>query len=187
MKIGNADEKSCNGYAFTRNPETGDPKIFGEFILNTVGDDLKKNLPTKKPISELGQPFPDLAKDFFDIAKKLEQHFKDMQKIEFTIEKGKLWILQTISGTRTATASVKIANDMVTEGLLSKEEALFHIRSDEVYKLVQPYFKESSAENLFASGTPNGTCAIVGQIYFTPEDAISKSKSQKVILIHFLF
>lgn len=183
MKLGNADENSCAGYAFTRNPETGDPNIFGEFIMNAIGDDLKKELPDKKPLAELEKPFPDLSKQFFDIAKKLEKHFKDMQKIEFTIEKSNLWILQTISGTRTAAASVRIANDMVTEGLLSKEEALFHIRSDKVYTLVQPFFKEASTSKVFTSGTPNETTAVVGQIYFTSEDAISKSKSQKVILV----
>lgn len=183
MKLGNADEKSCTGYAFTRNPDTGEPKIFGEFILNTIGDDLKKNLPNKKPISELEKVYPSISKQFFDIAKKLEQRFKDMQKIEFTIEKDKLWILQTISGTRTPAASIRIANDMVTEGLLSKEEALFHIHPDEVYKLIQPYFKDSSPDKLFASGTPSVTSAAVGQIYFNAEDVISKSKSQKVILI----
>lgn len=187
MVFGNAGEDSGTGVAFTRDPATGKKQLFGEYLLNAQGEDVVAGIRTPQPIETLRSSMPHLYDQFATIAEKLELHYRDMQDLEFTIENGKLYMLQARNGKRTPTAAVKIAVDLVSEKLISKQEAIMRIKPESVQAILYPEFDEQAlAENkIVASGLPASPGAATGQIYFTAEGAKKAHDDQhrKVILV----
>ena len=186
MVFGNMGNDSGTGVAFTRNPSTGEKKLYGEFLVNAQGEDVVAGIRTPQPISELNTSIPSVYEQFVDTAKKLETHYKDMQDMEFTMERGKLFMLQTRNGKRTAAAALRIAVDMVKEGLLTREEALMKIDPKQLDALLHPTFdpKALKAATAIAKGLPASPGAACGQVFFTADDAVAAHKSgQKVILV----
>lgn len=186
MVFGNSDQASGTGVCFTRNPATGEAELFGEFLLNAQGEDVVAGIRTPEPIGALKEIQPETYQAFRDYAKILENHYKDMQDIEFTIEKGKLYILQTRNGKRTAKASLKIALDMVDQGLISKEEALLRVAPTSISQLIHPVFEETALEKepFLAQGLPASPGAATGQIVFTADRAKEiHQEGKKVILV----
>ncbi|MGB9552871.1 MAG: PEP/pyruvate-binding domain-containing protein, partial [bacterium] len=143
MVFGNMGSDSGTGVAFTRNPATGEKAVFGEYLLNAQGEDVVAGIRTPKPISAMKDELPETYKQFMDTCALLEKHFRDIQDIEFTVERGKLYLLQTRTGKRTARAAVKIAVDMVNEGLITKEEAVMRVEPNQIYQLLLPHFDEN--------------------------------------------
>lgn len=186
MVFGNSDQKSGKGVVFTRNPATGEPHLFGEFLLNAQGEDVVAGIRTPEPIDSLKRILPQAYEDFCNYAKILEKHYKDMQDIEFTIEKEKLYILQTRNGKRTAKASLKIALDLVNEKMISKQEALLRVSPSTIDQLIHPVFEEkalTSAHHL-TQGLPASPGAATGEIVFTAERAKEfHALGKKVILV----
>lgn len=186
MVFGNSDQTSGTGVVFTRNPATGDKQLFGEFLLQAQGEDVVAGIRTPGPISDLETRLPQAYQDFLKYAQTLEEHYKDMQDIEFTIEKGKLCILQTRNGKRTAKSALRIALDMVEEGLISKEEALLRISPAAINQLIHPVFDEEKLRTatLLAQGLPASPGAATGEIVFTAERAKELHEAgRKVILV----
>ena len=186
MVYGNLGETSGTGVAFTRNPATGEKKLYGEYLMNAQGEDVVAGIRTPSPISKLENDMPDVYKEFETLAKKLEDHYKDMQDMEFTIENGKLFMLQTRNGKRTASAAIKIAVDLVNEGKITKEEALLRVDPKQLDSLLHPTFNESSLKNgkVIATGLAASPGAAAGKIYFTAKEATEASqKGEKVILV----
>lgn len=186
MVFGNSDQKSGTGVVFTRNPATGEHHLFGEFLLNAQGEDVVAGIRTPEPIDSLKRILPQAYEDFCNYAKILEKHYKDMQDIEFTIEKEKLYILQTRNGKRTAKASLKIALDLVNEKMISKQEALLRVSPSAITQLIHPVFEEkalTSAHHL-TQGLPASPGAATGEIVFTAERAKEfHALGKKVILV----
>ena len=186
MVFGNSDQKSGTGVVFTRNPATGEPHLFGEFLLIAQGEDVVAGIRTPEPIDSLKRILPQTYEDFCNYAKILEKHYKDMQDIEFTIEKEKLYILQTRNGKRTAKASLKIALDLVNEKMISKQEALLRVSPSTIDQLIHPVFEEkalTSAHHL-TQGLPASPGAATGEIVFTAERAKEfHALGKKVILV----
>lgn len=186
MVFGNSDQKSGTGVVFTRNPATGEPHLFGEFLLNAQGEDVVAGIRTPEPIDALKRILPQAYEDFCNYAKILEKHYKDMQDIEFTIEKEKLYILQTRNGKRTAKASLKIALDLVDEKMISKQKALLRVSPSTIDQLIHPVFEEkalTSAHHL-TQGLPASPGAATGEIVFTAERAKEfHALGKKVILV----
>ena len=186
MVFGNSDQKSGTGVVFTRNPATGETHLFGEFLLNAQGEDVVAGIRTPEPIDSLKRILPQTYEDFCNYAKILEKHYKDMQDIEFTIEKEKLYILQTRNGKRTAKASLKIALDLVNEKMISKQEALLRVSPSTIDQLIHPVFEEkalTSAHHL-TQGLPASPGAATGEIVFTAERAKEfHALGKKVILV----
>ncbi|PIU91892.1 MAG: pyruvate, phosphate dikinase, partial [Anaerolineae bacterium CG06_land_8_20_14_3_00_57_67] len=191
MVFGNMGDDSGTGVAFTRNPSTGDKKMMGDYLLNAQGEDVVAGIRNANPIENMVKKMPEVYYQFMDITDKLEQHYKEMQDVEFTIERGKLWMLQTRNGKRTAKAAVKIAVDMVNEGLISKEEAVLRVTPDNVDTLLHPQFDEKAkkaaekAGAFFARGVNASPGAAVGQAYFDANTAekMAKEKKQAVIMV----
>ncbi|AUN11934.1 pyruvate, phosphate dikinase [Clostridium botulinum] len=186
MVFGNMGETSGTGVAFTRNPSTGENKIFGEYLINAQGEDVVAGIRTPQPIAKLKEDLPQCYEEFMSIARKLEKHYKDMQDMEFTIEQGKLYFLQTRNGKRTAQSALKIAVDLVEEGTLQKEEALLKVDPKQLDTLLHPNFdeKELKAAEVIATGLPASPGAACGRVYFTAEEAkIHHEKGEKVILV----
>ncbi|AEE95500.1 pyruvate, phosphate dikinase [Mahella australiensis] len=186
MVFGNMGNDSGTGVAFTRNPSTGEKELYGEFLMNAQGEDVVAGIRTPQPISALKEVLPHVYEQFADIAKKLEQHYKDMQDMEFTVERGKLYMLQTRNGKRTAIAALKIAIDMVDEGLLTKEEAILKVEPKQLDQLLHPMFDEKALKEAkpVAKGLPASPGAACGMVYFTAEDAVKAAKEgKKVILV----
>ena len=186
MVFGNMGDTSGTGVAFTRNPSTGENKIFGEFLINAQGEDVVAGIRTPQPVSELESVMPDVYKEFKETIDKLENHYKDMQDIEFTIERGKLHFLQTRTGKRTALASINIAVDMVNEGFITKEEALLRIDSKQIDNLLHPTFDTEALEkaDVITKGLPASPGAASGKVYFTSENVVEKKASgEKTILV----
>ena len=173
MVFGNSDQKSGTGVVFTRNPATGEHHLFGEFLLNAQGEDVVAGIRTPEPINSLKRILPQAYENFCNYAKILEKHYKDMQDIEFTIEKEKLYILQTRNGKRTAKASLKIALDLVDEKMISKEEALLRVSPSAINQLIHPIFEESALKSAhyLTQGLPASPGAATGEIVFTAERA----------------
>jgi len=171
MVYGNMGDDSGTGVAFTRNPATGQNKLFGEFLINAQGEDVVAGIRTPKNIDDLKDIMPDIYEQFHDIAKLLENHYKDMQDIEFTIEKGKLYMLQTRTGKRTAAAALCAAVDMVKEGLISREQAILRLDALSLDQLLHPTFEAEALKNaeLLATGLPASPGAATGKVYFTAE------------------
>lgn len=186
MVFGNSGNESGTGVVFTRNPATGENKLFGEFLLDAQGEDVVAGIRTPQPIQELSERLPNVYQDFLHYAKMLELHYKDMQDIEFTIEQGKLYILQTRNGKRTAKAALKIATDLVDENVLSKEEALLRVEAEMIDQLIHPIFKPEALDQAtpFAQGLPASPGAATGEIVFTAEKAKERyGQGKKVILV----
>ncbi|MBC2257799.1 pyruvate, phosphate dikinase [Listeria booriae] len=186
MVFGNTGDMSGTGIAFTRNPSTGDNVFFGEYLLNAQGEDVVAGIRTPEPISHLEDTMPDVYQQLLDVAALLELHYLDMQDIEFTIEKGELFVLQTRNGKRTAQAAINIAVDLVHEGKISKDDAIMRIDTAQIDQLLHPSFDETSLANasVLATGLPASPGAATGQIYFNAEDAvIAAERGENVILV----
>ena len=185
MVFGNMGEDSGTGVAFTRNPSTGEKMFYGEFLMNAQGEDVVAGIRTPLPISELEKINKEVYGELVDIKDRLEKHYKDMQDIEFTIEQGKLFLLQTRNGKRTATAAINIACDMVDEKLLTKQEALLQIDARQLNQMLHPHIKKSVKKEVIAKGLPASPGAACGKIVFNSDDAIEMSvdKNEKVILV----
>ena len=186
MVFGNTGDKSGTGVAFTRNPSNGENLVFGEFLMNAQGEDVVAGIRTPQSIEHLNDVMPKVYKQFIETTQILEDHYKDMQDIEFTIENEKLFILQTRSGKRTAKAAVNIAVDMVNEGKISKEECILRIEPSILEQLLHPTFdeKELQKHQILAKGLPASPGAASGKIYFHADEAVAaKEKGEKVILV----
>ena len=186
MVFGNMGETSGTGVAFTRNPSTGEKKLYGEYLLNAQGEDVVAGIRTPEPISHLQEQMPEVYQQFIDIAGKLEAHYRDMQDMEYTIERGKLYMLQTRNGKRTAAAALKIAVDLVDEGVLSEEEAVLKVEPKQLDSLLHPNFDAAAlkAATVIAKGLPASPGAATGGIYFTADEAAEHGKNkEKVILV----
>ena len=185
MVFGNMGEDSGTGVAFTRDPATGEKIFYGEFLMNAQGEDVVAGIRTPMPISQLEEKDKDAFDKLVELKDTLEKHYKDMQDIEFTIEKGELFLLQTRNGKRTAQAAVNIAVDMVDEGLLTKEEALTKIDAKQLNQLLHPQIKQSAEKNVVAKGLPASPGAACGKVVFTADEAVTMSvdHNEKVILV----
>ncbi|MEG2451580.1 MAG: pyruvate, phosphate dikinase, partial [Clostridium sp.] len=186
MVFGNKGETSGTGVAFTRNPSTGEKGIYGEYLINAQGEDVVAGVRTPQPITQLENDLPDCYKQFMDLAMKLEKHFRDMQDMEFTIEEGKLYFLQTRNGKRTAPAALQIACDLVDEGMITKEEAVCRIEAKSLDQLLHPTFNPAAlkAGEVIGSALPASPGAAAGKVYFTAEDAkAAGEKGERVILV----
>jgi pyruvate, phosphate dikinase len=186
MVFGNMGNDSGTGVAFTRNPSTGERKLYGEFLMNAQGEDVVAGIRTPKAISDLEDTMADVYNQFVKIASTLEEHYRDMQDMEFTIERGKLYMLQTRNGKRTAAAALKIAVDLVAEGKLSKKEALLKVEPKQLDSLLHPTFdpKAIAAATPIAKGLAASPGAACGKIYFTAEEAVEAAAAgEKVVLV----
>jgi pyruvate,orthophosphate dikinase len=185
MVFGNMGNDSGTGVAFTRNPATGEKKLYGEFLMNAQGEDVVAGIRTPLAISELEKTMPEVYNQFVNIAQILEDHYRDMQDMEFTIERGKLFMLQTRNGKRTAAAALKIAVDLVAEGKLTKEEALLKVDPKQLDALLHPTFDTVALKKAkpISRGLPASPGAACGKLYFTAEDAVEAAKAgEKVVL-----
>jgi pyruvate,orthophosphate dikinase len=185
MVFGNMGEDSGTGVAFTRDPSTGKNEFYGEYLFNAQGEDVVAGIRTPKPISELEKDNPQVFKQFREISHKLEQHYKDMQDMEFTIEKGKLYMLQTRNGKRTAQAALKIAIDMVEEGLITEKEAVLKVDPAQLDSLLHPQFEPESLKNaeVIAKGLNASPGAATGRAVFTAERAAEMAKDGKPVIL----
>ncbi len=190
MVFGNMDN-SGTGVAFTRNPSTGEKKVWGEYLMNAQGEDVVAGIRNAEDVAKMADKLPEAYKDFMDVCEKLEQHYKEMQDVEFTIERGKLWMLQTRDGKRTAKSAVKIAVDMTKEGVITKEEAVKRVKPEQVDTLLHPQFidaakKEAQETGKFlVSGVNASPGASVGRAYFDADTAerMAKEEGQDVIMV----
>jgi len=184
MVFGNLGDDSATGVAFTRNPSTGEKKFYGEFLINAQGEDVVAGIRTPQTISLLQEMMPQAYKNLEANYQKLETYFKDMQDIEFTIEKNKLWMLQTRNGKRTAKAALQIACDMIDEKLITEEEAILRIDPASLDQLLHPTLDPNTKKIELAKGLPASPGGVCGQVVFTPEDAVEyREKGIKVILV----
>jgi len=186
MVFGNMGETSGTGVAFTRNPSTGEKKLFGEFLLNAQGEDVVAGIRTPNEINEMGNLLPDVYDEFVSVTEILEKHYRDMQDIEFTIEKKELFLLQTRTGKRTAKAAITMAVDMVNEGLVEKETAIMRIEPEQIDQLLHPTFdrKALAEASVIAKGLPASPGAATGKVFFTSEKvAEAKENGIKAILV----
>ncbi len=185
MVYGNMGDDSGTGVAFTRNPATGEKKLFGEFLINAQGEDVVAGIRTPKEIEQLKKIMPEIYNEFKEIAERLDDHYKDMQDMEFTIENGKLYMLQTRNGKRTATAALRIAIDLVESGTLSKEEALLKVDPKQLDALLHPQFDSKALETAkpIATGLAASPGAACGAVYFSAEEAVAAAKNGPVLLV----
>ncbi len=190
MVFGNMGAESATGVAFTRNPATGEKRLYGEYLPNAQGEDVVAGIRTPHPIAQMERELRGAYRQFQDTAKMLERHYKDMQDLEFTVERGKLWMLQTRAGKRTAQAAVKVAVDMVREKLISRDEALFRVEPEQIYQLLLPRFDpedKGAAERegkLLARGLNASPGAATGIAVFDPDTAVEiGANGQAVILV----
>src|SRR5436190_9951885 len=187
MVFGNLGETSGTGVGFTRNPATGAKEFYGEFLMNAQGEDVVAGIRTPVHISELRKIMPQVYDQLREITTRLEKHYRDMQDFEFTIQEGKLYMLQTRNGKRTGLAAVKVALQMVEEGLITKEEAIFRVEPNQLYDFLVPRLDEKSGKvEVLATGLPASPGAAVGQIVFTADDAVKKAghdRRNSVILV----
>ena len=189
MVFGNLGDDCATGVAFTRDPATGEKTFYGEFLINAQGEDVVAGIRTPRPITELQQIMPPAAKELRQVCGLLEKHFREMQDIEFTIENGKLWMLQTRAGKRTGYAAVRIAVDMVEERIISKKEALLRIEPDQLNQVLRPVFNRAGKEKaekegrLLGKGLAAGPGAASGRVVFNAEDAVDwKNRGERVVL-----
>ena len=190
MVFGNAGDDSATGVCFSRDPATGENVYYGEYLVNAQGEDVVAGIRTPQPMGSQGKGnsleelWPHLYKELVDVRNKLEAHYKDMQDMEFTIEHGKLWMLQCRNGKRTAAAAVRMAVEMYEEGMLSKEEAIMRVGADQLDQLLHPMLDPKAKKNIIATGLPASPGAAVGRAVFCAEDAEEwASKGEKVVLI----
>ena len=186
MVFGNLNDKSGTGVAFTRDPATGEKALFGEYLINAQGEDVVAGIRTPSKITKLEEDMPAVYKQFVDIANRLENHYRDMQDMEFTIENGKLYMLQTRNGKRTAAAALKIACDLVDEGMISREEAVMRVEPKQLDALLHPQFDAAAlkAAEVIGKGLAASPGAACGRVVFTAEDAKSwAANGEKVVLV----
>ena len=186
MVFGNKGDTSGTGVAFTRNAATGEKAMLGEYLVNAQGEDVVAGVRTPKPIAQLEQDMPEVYNQFMELANKLENHYKDMQNMEFTVEEGKLYFLQTRNGKRTANAALKIAVDLVNEGLITTDEALMKVEPKQLDQILHPAFDQKAlkAAKAIGKGLPASPGAAAGKVYFTAEDAkIHAETGERVILV----
>jgi len=186
MVFGNMGDTSGTGVAFTRNAATGEKAMLGEYLVNAQGEDVVAGVRTPKPIVKLAEDMPKVYKQFMEISNKLEQHYRDMQDMEFTVEEGKLYFLQTRNGKRTANAALRIAVDMVEEGLLTKDEALMRVEPKHLDQLLHPAFDQKAlkAAEVLGKGLPASPGAAAGKVCFHAEDAKAMAEAgDRVILV----
>ncbi len=186
MVFGNMGDTSGTGVAFTRNPATGEKGIYGEYLINAQGEDVVAGVRTPQPITKLAEDLPECYEEFLRIAKKLENHYRDMQDMEFTIQEGKLYFLQTRNGKRTAPAALQIACDLVDEGMISQEEAVLRIEAKSLDQLLHPTFNPEAlkAGEVIGEALPASPGAAAGKVYFTAEDAkAANGAGERVILV----
>ncbi|MBC7247543.1 MAG: pyruvate, phosphate dikinase [Actinobacteria bacterium] len=184
MVFGNKGDDSATGVCFTRNPSTGEARRFGEYLVNAQGEDVVAGIRTPRSLEELEREMPDLYRQLTGVMDRLEKHYRDMQDIEFTIEQGKLYMLQTRTGKRTAAAALKIAVDMVEEGLISKEEAVSRVQPDQLDQLLHPRLDPDATYDVIAKGLPASPGAAVGEVVFDADTAeVRGSRGEKVILV----
>ncbi len=186
MVFGNIGENSATGVAFTRNPSTGENKVYGEFLPNAQGEDVVAGIRTPKDIEELNELMPEAYQEFMEIVDRLEEHYRDMQDIEFTIEEGQVYILQTRTGKRTAKASVKIATDMFEEGLIDRQAALMRVDPEQLEQLLHPSFDAEEVDEAeeITTGLAASPGAATGKVYFTSNEAVKATeRGEKVILV----
>ena len=186
MVFGNSGDNSGTGVAFTRNPATGEKKLFGEYLINAQGEDVVAGVRTPSPIAHLQEQMPDVYEQFADIANRLEKHYKDMQDMEFTIENGKLYMLQTRNGKRTAAAALKIAVDLVDEGMIDEEEAVLRVEPKQLDTLLHPQFDAEAVKKaeVIGKGLAASPGAACGKVVFTAEDAKEwHERGEKVVLV----
>lgn len=185
MVFGNMGDASGTGVAFSRNPATGEKKLFGEYLMNAQGEDVVAGIRTPEPISHLKDQNPEIYDEFEAITKRLEEHYQDMQDLEFTIENGRLYILQTRNGKRTADAALNIAVDMIEEGLISKEEGVLMVEPDALAHLLHPNFDEEELEKatVFGKGLAASPGAATGKIYFHADDAVKATEAGEDVIL----
>jgi len=185
MVFGNLGEDSATGVGFTRNPSTGEKAFYGEFLVNAQGEDVVAGIRTPQPITELERTMPEVYNQLREITNNLEKHYRDVQDFEFTVEKGKLYMLQTRNGKRTGPAAVRIAVDMVGEGLISREEAVLRVDPQQLDQLLHPVLDPVAKKNLeiVAKGLPASPGAAVGTVVFTADEAVEKAAKAPVILV----
>jgi pyruvate,orthophosphate dikinase len=184
MVFGNMGSDSGTGVAFTRNPSTGEPALFGEFLEDAQGEDVVAGVRTPLPIAKLREVWPDIYDEFAEIAQRLESHYREMQDMEFTVERGTLYMLQTRTGKRTASAAVRIAVDMFNEGLISKEEAISRVEPEQIDQLLHPRIDLEAEVTVIAKGLNASPGAAVGMVYFDPDEAESVARQgNNVILV----
>ncbi|MCQ4864695.1 pyruvate, phosphate dikinase [Pseudoflavonifractor phocaeensis] len=186
MVFGNSGDNSGTGVAFTRNPATGEKALFGEYLINAQGEDVVAGVRTPSPISKLHEEMPEVYDQFAAIATKLEQHYKDMQDMEFTIENGKLYMLQTRNGKRTAAAALKVAVDLVDEGMISEKEAVLRVEPKQLDSLLHPQFDPAALKKaeVIGKGLAASPGAACGKVVFTAEDAKAwHERGEKVVLV----
>src|SRR5205807_5031909 len=176
MVFGNLGETSGTGVGFTRNPATGAKEFYGEVLMNAQGEDVVAGVRTPLPIVELERILPECYRQLREITARLETHYRDMQDFEFTIQEGRLYMLQTRNGKRTGRAAVRVAIDMVNEGLITPREAIFRVDPNQLYDFLVPKLDESKGPaEVIAKGLPASPGAAVGQIVFTAADAVAKA------------
>ena len=186
MVFGNMGNTSGTGVAFTRNPATGAKGIFGEYLINAQGEDVVAGIRTPQPITQLEKDLPECSKQFIAIADRLEKHYRDMQDMEFTIEEGKLYFLQTRNGKRTAQAAIQVACDLVDEGMITPQEAVLRIEAKSLDQLLHPAFDAAALKNgkQIGEALPASPGAAAGRIYFNADDAVAAhAAGSRVILV----
>lgn len=190
MVFGNMGDDSGTGVAFSRNPSTGENLMYGEYLINAQGEDVVAGIRTPQPISQMQEVLPDAYAKFLENVDKLEHYFKDMQDVEFTVEKGKLWMLQCRNGKRTGVAAIRIATELVEEGICTKSEALLKVEPRHVEQLLHPTFSPEAlksaayTEGIVAKGLPGSPGAAVGKLVFNPKQAEDeRAKGESVILV----
>ncbi len=183
MVFGNLGDDSATGVGFTRNPSNGKDEFYGEYLTNAQGEDVVAGIRTPNPIQDLKKQMPLIYKELYTLTKKLERHYKDIQDFEFTIEKNKLYILQTRTGKRTAQAAIKIAVDMVKQGLITKNQAILRIQPEQIEQLLHPIISPKAKIRVVAHGLPASPGAAVGWVVFSADEAVKLSKKGPVILV----
>jgi len=183
MVFGNFGDDSGSGVAFTRNPATGDKEFFGEFLVNAAGEDVVAGIRTPEPISRLEQEMPAIYKELYETQARLEAHYRDMQDLEFTIQEGKFYMLQTRSGKRTGRASIKIAVDMVDEGLIDEKEALLRVSPEHVEAFLHPMIDPAAKKDVVASGMPASPGGATGQVVFSADEAVEVADENTPVIL----
>src|SRR5512143_3658069 len=183
MVFGNMGETSATGVGFTRNPSTGAKEVYGEYLTNAQGEDVVAGIRTPHPIADLAKEMPPVYRQLRDITNRLEKHYRDVQDFEFTVQEGKLFMLQTRTGKRTAHAAVKIAVDMVAEGRISKEEAALRVEHASPQHFLHPVIDPKAKIEVIAKGLPASPGAASGKVVFTADEAVKHAKKDKVILV----
>ncbi len=183
MVFGNMGEDSGTGVAFTRNPNTGDPTFYGEFLTNAQGEDVVAGIRTPRPIAQLADVLPEAHAKLLEVAQFLERHYRDMQDIEFTIERGKLYMLQTRTGKRTGTAAARIAFDLVEQGVITRQEAVMRLNAHHVVQMLLPQLDPTAKVEVLARGLGASPGTIGGEIVFTADEAEAQGKAGKAVLL----